>query len=91
MLKKYDCNFSFLFLRQQQQQQPQTFKNKTVNDGCQDCECNSIGSLSMQCDLDTGLCSCAQNATSAKCDICVDGLWGLPDTNCQGSLNITCF
>ena len=52
------------------------------NQICTDCECNPVGSESLQCGLE-GKCKCKQGVTGSKCDRCIDGYFGLGPEGCQ--------
>ena len=44
---------------------------------CHACECHVNGSLSSECDLDDGKCSCKPNVLGRQCDQCEDTFWNL--------------
>ena len=52
--------------------------------GCEACDCVASGSLSLQCDMISGVCDCRQNATGYQCELCALGTFGLPTEPCQG-------
>ncbi|XP_053325716.1 laminin subunit gamma-2 [Spea bombifrons] len=49
---------------------------------CVPCYCNSIGSLSTQCD-NFGRCSCKPGVMGEKCDRCQPGFHSLTETGCR--------
>lgn len=51
--------------------------------GCLECQCNSRGSSSLQCDDETGQCPCLANVTGKKCTQCIVGYYGLPRKVCR--------
>lgn len=51
--------------------------------GCRDCECNPLGSASLQCSS-SGQCPCKANVTGFKCTQCSLGFYGLPIMSCRG-------
>lgn len=55
--------------------------------GCEDCRCNSFGSVSLQCNS-SGQCPCQANATGLKCTQCASGFYGLPEGPCGGTAQV---
>ena len=51
--------------------------------GCIDCDCGQA-SITSQCDLDFGNCTCMPGVTGYKCDACIGGYWNYRETGCQG-------
>ena len=51
--------------------------------GCRECECNPLGSASLQCSS-SGQCLCQANVTGLKCTQCTLGFYGLPLMSCRG-------
>ena len=47
----------------------------------QSCDCNPLGSVSLNCD-DHGLCDCKENVVGDKCDQCAEEHFNFP--NCTG-------
>lgn len=55
--------------------------------GCKSCECNDIGSTSLQCNLISGVCDCKPGVEGDNCDVCQDGFHSL---GVQGCLPCAC-
>jgi coxsackievirus/adenovirus receptor len=73
------------------------FFNLTSGTGCQDCKCNPLGSVSLECEQATGRCECQPGVTGDKCDTCLPNHYGFSDTGCvacgcseQGSVSLQC-
>ncbi|XP_687343.5 laminin subunit gamma-3 [Danio rerio] len=49
---------------------------------CQNCNCNALGSVSLQCDAD-GVCVCWPSVSGVKCDICKSGFHSLGPGGCR--------
>eukprot|EP00058_Branchiostoma_floridae_P008083 XP_002593571.1 hypothetical protein BRAFLDRAFT_88482 [Branchiostoma floridae] len=49
--------------------------------GCSPCNCDVLGSTSLQCG-EGGNCSCHPGVEGTKCDVCMEGTYGLPDMEC---------
>ncbi|KAJ8300900.1 hypothetical protein KUTeg_022419 [Tegillarca granosa] len=65
--------------------------------GCEDCLCNSMGSLNRTCDVIYGQCQCKPGVTGRSCDKCMLYHYGFSNTGCDacncdplGSLNLQC-
>lgn len=65
--------------------------------GCEDCQCNPIGSFNSSCDTYSGQCHCKPGVTGLKCDQCQRYHYGFSPEGCHecrcnyyGSLNDTC-
>uniref|UniRef100_A0A8C9T8C6 Basement membrane-specific heparan sulfate proteoglycan core protein n=1 Tax=Scleropages formosus TaxID=113540 RepID=A0A8C9T8C6_SCLFO len=63
--------------------------------GCKACDCNVVGSLTLQCNPDTGCCFCRDQFTGEKCDQCKMGYHDFPqcttcDCSVAGSAGQTC-
>lgn len=59
-----------------------------------DCSCNVNGTVngSNICTPDNGgQCPCKKFTTSRKCDMCIEGFFGLTADNLQGIYNFLCF
>ncbi|XP_036405402.1 laminin subunit alpha-2 isoform X1 [Megalops cyprinoides] len=46
--------------------------------GCKACECNVVGSLTLQCNANTGCCFCREQFTGEKCNECKVGFRDFP-------------
>ncbi|XP_066466960.1 laminin subunit gamma-3 [Tiliqua scincoides] len=53
-----------------------------VQKGCQPCNCNPAGSLSLQCNS-SGACTCKPTVTGWKCERCQDGFHSLSEGGCR--------
>ena len=51
--------------------------------GCLPCNCDTIGSISSQCD-DSGQCTCLPGVTGENCDQCLQGYFNFTTAGCQG-------
>ncbi|XP_066515117.1 laminin subunit gamma-3 [Hoplias malabaricus] len=49
---------------------------------CYNCSCNSMGSVSLQCDVD-GACVCRASVMGLKCDVCKAGFHSLGPGGCR--------
>lgn len=65
--------------------------------GCKQCNCNSKGAVSGECDLFDGQCSCKNGVIGQQCDICRDAFTKLSSDGCVacncsviGSTSVTC-
>ena len=52
---------------------------------CQACACNQTGSLSAECDQDTGVCSCKPGVSGRACNECAAGHYGFSSSGCRGA------
>uniref|UniRef100_A0A914Z8T6 Laminin EGF-like domain-containing protein n=1 Tax=Panagrolaimus superbus TaxID=310955 RepID=A0A914Z8T6_9BILA len=59
------------------------FYNITSGIGCQQCECDPIGSENGFCDSVTGKCKCKPGVTGLKCDQCAREYYGFNFEGCQ--------
>jgi hypothetical protein len=50
--------------------------------GCEECECDLVGSESPQCNEKTGQCSCKPGVGGKHCDQCLPGHWNLTESGC---------
>ncbi|CAD5124265.1 DgyrCDS12560 [Dimorphilus gyrociliatus] len=69
----------------------------TADKGCQDCKCDVRGSLTLQCNITSGICDCKSGVFGEKCDTCAEkyklfSSSGCSSCNCdmQGSTNAVC-
>ncbi|KAI1897462.1 hypothetical protein AGOR_G00083530 [Albula goreensis] len=46
--------------------------------GCKSCDCNVVGSLTLQCNANTGCCFCREQFTGEKCNECKVGFRDFP-------------
>ncbi|XP_043914324.1 laminin subunit gamma-3 isoform X2 [Protopterus annectens] len=60
----------------------QHFYQSDPQDICYPCNCNSTGSLTLQCN-NLGMCSCKQHVTGEKCDQCQLGYHSLTEGGCR--------
>ena len=65
--------------------------------GCSVCQCDVVGSLSLDCNPITGVCSCKPGVGGPLCDQCLPGFFGFSASGCQpcschsvGSLSTIC-
>ena len=66
--------------------QPKYFTNETyifLSGKCHPCECYPYGSLSQQCDVETGACRCRSGVSGVKCDKCSHGFAELTSKGCN--------
>jgi laminin gamma 1 len=59
------------------------FFNLTSGTGCQDCECDPLGSTNTTCNLVTGQCTCKPGVTGRKCDQCAERHFGFSAEGCE--------
>lgn len=52
----------------------------------QACGCDSLGSEGIQCDVDSGQCTCKPGVIGLKCDKCAPNHFGLDSNGCKGYL-----
>ncbi|XP_062584554.1 usherin-like isoform X1 [Saccostrea cucullata] len=72
---------------------PGFFNLLTSNpDGCENCSCNTDGTLNgdVSCDTKTGTCNCKQNTRGAKCADCEHGYFNLTAGNPAGCSPCEC-
>ncbi|XP_051958195.1 laminin subunit gamma-3 [Xyrauchen texanus] len=58
------------------------FYRSSLLQTCQYCYCNSLGSVSLQCDAE-GVCLCRPGVSGVKCDICMSGFHSLGPSGCR--------
>lgn len=51
--------------------------------GCEPCDCDSVGSHSQQCNPFDGQCDCRPGFGSRRCDQCQHNHWGNPNEQCH--------
>ncbi|CAB3367583.1 Hypothetical predicted protein [Cloeon dipterum] len=73
------------------------YYNIVSGEGCQACNCDSIGSIDGTCDMRTGQCKCRPGVTGLRCDICEVFSYGFSTSGCKpcncdtiGSRNLQC-
>lgn len=55
------------------------------------CNCHEGGSSSLQCHLNTGICTCKSNAEGNKCGMCKNGTYNSDPNNPDGCSPCFCF
>ena len=58
-------------------------KTSLTNISISECECNSDGSTSLDCDEDYGVCSCKEGFVGIKCHECMPNVIGDKCDTCQ--------
>uniref|UniRef100_A0A3B5N0M9 Laminin subunit gamma-1 n=1 Tax=Xiphophorus couchianus TaxID=32473 RepID=A0A3B5N0M9_9TELE len=73
------------------------FFNLQSGNGCEECNCNPIGSTSGDCDIDSGQCECQPGVAGQHCDRCEVNFFGFSSSGCkpcdcdhEGSLSGQC-
>ncbi|XP_032420260.1 laminin subunit gamma-1 [Xiphophorus hellerii] len=73
------------------------FFNLQSGSGCEECNCNPIGSTSGDCDIDSGQCECQPGVAGQHCDRCEVNFFGFSSSGCkpcdcdhEGSLSGQC-
>lgn len=64
--------------------------NVASGKGCERCNCNSAGSLSTDCDLETGQCGCKKGVGGRTCDQCAPGHFRFSLNGCEGNVKRQC-
>ncbi|CAF1124771.1 unnamed protein product [Didymodactylos carnosus] len=59
--------------------------------GCQACDCHSLGIVDKQCDTISGLCQCKQNVIGRRCDQCQENYYGLNNDEVDGCKPCDCY
>lgn len=54
-----------------------------MDNNCPDCECNSIGSVSINCDEVSGQCSCKKGVYGKKCEKCIPSYYNFSNEGCK--------
>uniref|UniRef100_A0A1I7SML4 BMA-LAM-1 n=1 Tax=Bursaphelenchus xylophilus TaxID=6326 RepID=A0A1I7SML4_BURXY len=57
--------------------------NLTSGNGCEQCDCELIGSVNQTCDVITGLCHCKPGVSGRRCDQCSPYHFGLNSDGCK--------
>lgn len=52
--------------------------------GCKSCDCHMLGSVSSECNTDTGQCQCKESVVGRRCDQCAERFAGLDELGCVG-------
>lgn len=60
-----------------------TYWNVGSGFGCEECLCNTTGSLNDSCDVITGQCPCKPGVTGRTCDQCQSDHYGFSEEGCQ--------
>ncbi|XP_063067162.1 laminin subunit gamma-1 [Engraulis encrasicolus] len=60
----------------------QHYHRLTPQHTCRECNCNAMGSVSLQCNAE-GVCSCREHVTGVKCDVCEPGFHSLSPAGCR--------
>ena len=50
---------------------------------CPLCDCDRIGSVSLDCDQESGECICKPGVGGPRCSVCKDEFYGFSDTGCK--------
>ncbi|BFY99968.1 hypothetical protein BsWGS_03008 [Bradybaena similaris] len=58
---------------------------------CQDCGCDTRGTVEQICDKVTARCLCKDNVEGRRCNICVEGTYSLSAENPKGCVQCFCF
>uniref|UniRef100_A0A4W5LCX3 Laminin subunit gamma-1 n=1 Tax=Hucho hucho TaxID=62062 RepID=A0A4W5LCX3_9TELE len=59
------------------------FFNLQSGTGCEQCNCNSIGSTNGQCDIGSGQCECQPGVTGQHCERCEVNFFGFGLSGCK--------
>lgn len=64
----------------------------SVDLGCQDCSCNTAGTISgqTQCNVSTGACICKANVQGLQCNLCKTNTYGLSTDLVEGCRACDC-
>ncbi|XP_037079279.1 laminin subunit gamma-1-like [Pollicipes pollicipes] len=65
--------------------------------GCEECDCDPVGSFNTSCDISSGQCFCREGVVGRKCDQCAVNMFGFSREGCLpctcdpiGSLELQC-
>lgn len=53
--------------------------------GCKKCECDPDGSISSNCEKESGRCYCKDGVGGDRCDDCLQGYYGFSTNGCKGN------
>ncbi|KAA0719380.1 Laminin subunit gamma-1 [Triplophysa tibetana] len=59
------------------------FYNIQSGEGCERCNCDSIGSTNGQCDITSGQCECQPGVTGQRCERCEVNFFGFSSSGCK--------
>ena len=62
--------------------------NLNSGGGCEACMCHSIGSVTGECDEDTGDCVCLPGVGGTKCNQCLPNHYGMTREGCKGKFSV---
>uniref|UniRef100_A0A914ZML2 Laminin-like protein lam-2 n=1 Tax=Parascaris univalens TaxID=6257 RepID=A0A914ZML2_PARUN len=57
--------------------------NLTSGTGCQECNCDALGSVNSTCDVQTGQCRCKPGVSGRRCDQCAPRHYGFSAEGCM--------
>ena len=69
---------------------PPGYWNITSGKGSERCNCDSAGSLSTNCDQETGQCECKKGVGGRTCDKCAPGHFRFSLNGCEGNIKHQC-
>lgn len=59
------------------------FFNLTSGNGCEECDCDSLGSVNDTCEVSSGQCHCKPGVIGRRCDKCASRHFGFSSGGCQ--------